>query len=164
MLIGGRFHLAQVNVSKLRVPPDDPRLATFLSVLRRVNRLAESAPGFVWRLPSPGDRLNGADLLGDERMALNISVWESYRVLHDYAYRAEHGRFVRHRREWFERVPLPATALWWIRVGQRPSPADGLARLAYLRANGPSPRAFTVRCRFTAQGARERTLIVRNGL
>ncbi|WP_018680460.1 DUF3291 domain-containing protein [Actinokineospora enzanensis] len=147
--------LAQVNVSRLRFPTDAPEMVGFLAALRRVNRTAEQSPGFIWRLAGVGDHLNGADLVGDDRVSLNLSVWTSYQRLHDYAHRSEHGLFVRQRARWFERVPLPATALWWVPAGRRPTPEEALARLAYLRANGPSPRAFTVRCRFTPQGRRE---------
>ena len=38
-----RFHLAQVNVSRLLAPLGSERL-------ERVNAAADTAPGFVWRL------------------------------------------------------------------------------------------------------------------
>jgi len=44
------FQLAQINIGRLVAPIDDPRLADFVAHLDPVNRLAEAAPGFVWRL------------------------------------------------------------------------------------------------------------------
>ena len=44
------FHLAQVNIAKMRAPSDDPIMADFMNNLERVNTLAERSEGFVWRL------------------------------------------------------------------------------------------------------------------
>lgn len=55
-----------------------------------------------------------------------------------------------------DRIQTPATALWWVAEGHRPTPVEALARLKYLRTWGPTPQAFTVRSRFTASGERER--------
>ena len=114
--------LAQVNVARLRYPADDPRVAQFFTALARVNAAADAAPGFVWRHQDPNGHLRGGTLLGDDRMVINLSVWETYEALHAYVYRAIHGRFLRRRAEWFERVPSPYVALWWVPVGVRPTP------------------------------------------
>ena len=45
-----RHHLAQANVARLRAPLDSPELAGFVAALDPVNALADSSPGFVWRL------------------------------------------------------------------------------------------------------------------
>lgn len=42
--------LAQVNVAVPRAPLDDPVMAGFANAFDAVARLAEAAPGFVWRL------------------------------------------------------------------------------------------------------------------
>ena len=44
------FHLAQVNVARMRATLDDPLMAGFVAGLGPVNALADAAPGFVWRL------------------------------------------------------------------------------------------------------------------
>lgn len=124
----------------------------FVRAVDRINRLAERAPGFVWRYGTAEDHLNQ---VGDDPLTvINLSVWESYERLHAYVYRSPHGGLVRRRSEWFERVPAPATALWWIPAGHEPTPDEALARLRHLRAYGPSPGAFTVRRRFTPDGRR----------
>jgi hypothetical protein len=46
------YHLAQINISRLIAPIDDPKIAGFVSQLEPVNALADKAPGFVWRLKS----------------------------------------------------------------------------------------------------------------
>ena len=35
--------------------------------------------------------------------------------------------------------------LWWVPAGHRPPVAEAVARLETLRANGPTPAAFTFR-------------------
>ena len=44
------LHLAQVNIATLVKPIDHPDTAPFADALAAVNALAESSPGFVWRL------------------------------------------------------------------------------------------------------------------
>jgi hypothetical protein len=40
--------------------------------------------------------------------------------------------------------------LWWVAAGHRPTIEEAVARLDDLRANGPSPSAFTFRERYAA--------------
>ena len=44
------YHLAQVNIALPVEPLTSQRLAEFVELLEPVNALADSAPGFVWRL------------------------------------------------------------------------------------------------------------------
>jgi len=157
-------HLAQVNAATLRFPVDDPRLAGFVAAVDRINRLAHATPGFVWRYPDAHRDLHQPG--GDEGTGVtivNLSVWESYEALHTFVYRSAHGQLVRRRSQWFVPSAGPTTALWWTREGERPSSSAALARLAHLHRYGPTPQAFTVRCRFDPagrpdrRGARQRT-------
>ncbi|MER7707011.1 DUF3291 domain-containing protein [Kitasatospora sp. NPDC097605] len=135
--------LAQLNVATLSHPLDDPRIAPFVELLDPVNAAADGAPGFVWRLVGDG----AADATGlrpaGEDVIVNMSVWESPEALWDFTYRSGHLDVVRRRREWFERHVEAHLVLWWVPAGHRPSLDEALERLADLRANGPSPRAFT---------------------
>lgn len=142
------FHLAQANLSLLRHAPSAPQVAEYAAALERINGLADRAPGFVWRRRSA--------VSADERLVLNLSVWTSYRPLHEYTYRSAHGHFVRRRHEWFDRVPQPSTVLWWLSADTHPTVTDALARLRHLRRYGPSPKAFSLRVRFDPAGHRER--------
>jgi hypothetical protein len=47
---GMDYHLAQVNIGRMRAPLDSPEMAGFVAALEPVNALADAAPGFVWRL------------------------------------------------------------------------------------------------------------------
>jgi hypothetical protein len=44
------MHLAVFNIARLRAPMDDPLIDDFRNNLDPINALAESSPGFVWRL------------------------------------------------------------------------------------------------------------------
>ncbi len=146
-------HLAQLNVATLRHPLDDPRIAPFVELLDPVNAAADHAPGFVWRLMEDG----AADATGlrpaGDHVIVNLSVWESQEALWDFAYRSGHLDVMRRRREWFERHVEAHLVLWWVPAGHRPSVGEALERLADLRANGPSPRAFTFASAYTAAEA-----------
>ncbi|MGI9646270.1 MAG: DUF3291 domain-containing protein [Ilumatobacteraceae bacterium] len=50
------FHLAQLNLGRLHQPLEHPDSAEFVRALGPVNALAESSPGFVWRLTDEGSR------------------------------------------------------------------------------------------------------------
>ena len=145
------MELAQVNVARLRADADSRAVAGFVGALAVVNQLADQSPGFVWRLPpGEGHAFTAAD--GDGRDVVNLSVWASYEHLHEFVYRSAHGAFLRRKSEWFEPVPQPSTALWWVRPGERPTVDHALKRLAVLRREGPSPRVFGLRRRFTPDG------------
>ncbi|GAA0807512.1 DUF3291 domain-containing protein [Spirilliplanes yamanashiensis] len=136
--------LAQVNVARLRPGAD---LETFRAGLEPVFRRAREAPGFVWHLGED------SDVPVRDGMLVNVSMWRSYDDLYAFTYRqADHTAFLRRRAEWFLPPEPPVTALWWMPSGRRPSLSGALRRLAALRADGPTPRVFSPRHRFTPDG------------
>ncbi|MFE1950861.1 MULTISPECIES: DUF3291 domain-containing protein [Streptomyces] len=148
-------HLAELNVAKLLYPLDDPRVAPFVEMLDPVNASADSAPGFVWRLV--GDGADDATELrpAGENVIVNLSVWESPEALWDFTYRSGHLEVMRGRRDWFARHVEAHLVLWWVPAGHVPSVEEALERLGELRANGPSPRAFTFASTYSAAEAAE---------
>jgi hypothetical protein len=153
MTEAARYHLAQFNVATLHHPLDDPRMAGFVELLDPVNALADAAPGFVWRLVEEGEAdATGMRPAGDD-VIINYSVWESAEALWDFAYRSAHLETMRRRREWFQRHLEAHLVLWWVPAGRIPTVAEALERLALLRAQGPSPRAFTFSSAYTAEEA-----------
>jgi hypothetical protein len=138
------MHLAQLNVAHLRAPIDGPELATFVELLEPINTLADTAPGFVWRLKESDDDPT-ATVVHDygDHLLVNFSVWESIEGLWNYVYRSAHLGVLRRRREWFLRMAQPYSVMWWVPEGVIPTLAEGMARLAHLKAAGPGPAAFT---------------------
>jgi len=146
------FHLAQFNVALLRSPLDSPELADFVARLPEINALAESAPGFVWRLQGDTGDATQIRAYHDEMLIINLSVWESPDALWDFVYRTAHLDVMRRRREWFEAAMDPYLVLWWVRAGEVPTVSEAKHRLDLLRSQGPSPEAFTFRQQYTARG------------
>ncbi|MFE6056463.1 DUF3291 domain-containing protein [Kitasatospora sp. NPDC056446] len=136
-------HLAQFNVATLRHPVDDPRIAPFVEMVSPINAAADTAPGFVWRLTADGTDDASALRPAGEDVIVNMSVWESREALWEFTYRSGHLEAMRRRREWFERNVEAHLVLWWVPAGHLPDIDEALERLADLRHNGPSPRAFT---------------------
>jgi Domain of unknown function (DUF3291) len=142
------MHLAQLNIGRLKAPLDDPMIDDFRTNLARINSLAESSPGFVWRLQDEGGDATGIKPFGHELEIINLTVWESIEALADFAYRSGHVELLRRRREFFEAPGQPILCLWWVPNGTVPTVEEAIARLDHLRGHGPSPRAFTFRHRF----------------
>src|SRR5215211_8202438 len=139
-----RFHIAQLNIALPREPLDSPLLAEFVAALEPVNAAADASPGFVWRLQAEDGDATAVRAFGDDRLIVNMSVWESLDALRGFVY-GDRGHLdaMRRRREWFERMAEAFVVLWWVPPGRLPTIADGEERLDLLRATGPSPGAFT---------------------
>jgi len=146
------WHVAQLNVGRAVAPPGSPELADFMAALDRINALAESSPGFVWRLQSASG--NATDILvsADPRSLINMSVWSSIESLFAFVFRSGHTEVMKRRREWFEKPTQAYQALWWIPAGHIPGIEEALERLAHLRREGPTPRAFTFSQRYPPAG------------
>jgi len=116
----------------------------FVERLADLNALADRSPGFVWRLQTPaGNATYFRPYPEDDRMLMNMSVWESVEALRKYVYGSAHAELLKHRHQWFEPFAGAYMALWWIPAGHRPGIDEARKRLAHLEAHGPSAFAFT---------------------
>lgn len=146
------FQLAQLNIARLLAPIDSPALADFVANLDRINALAESSPGFVWRLQDDVRDATAIRPFGDD-VIVNMSVWQDVAALKDYVFYSGHLDIMRRRREWFEKMAEAYMVLWWIPKHHIPTVAEAMQRLEMLRAKGPSIDAFTFRQPFEAPDA-----------
>lgn len=137
------FHLAQVNIARMKAALEDPVMAGFVARLGEINALADRSPGFVWRLQNAAGNATYLRPYEDNRILFNLSVWESVEQLKDYVYRTAHAELLRGRREWFEQFDGIFVALWWVPIGHIPSVDEAKKRLAHLEQHGPSQVAFT---------------------
>ena len=110
------FHIAQLNIGRARGPVDGPIMAEFMALLDPVNAVADASPGFVWRLQTEDGNATALRPYEDERMIVNMSVWESIEDLAAFVYRSGHVDVMRRRREWFEPMK-PYMVLWWVPAG-----------------------------------------------
>src|SRR5262249_28077585 len=137
------------NIGRVRAPIGDPLMQGFVSKLDEINALADRAPGFVWRLQTAeGNNTSLHPFDHDDRILLNMSVWESIESLRAYTYDTAHAEVLRQRRDWFEKFSGMYLALWWIPVGHIPTIDEAKDRLAHLEAHGPTPYAFTFKTTF----------------
>jgi hypothetical protein len=138
-----KYHLAQINIARMLAPIDDPIMAEFVAQLPTINALAEVSPGFVWRLQSESGDATSIKVYDDDRIIINITVWESVEFLREFAYRSAHVGVMRDRKRWFEIFDGPYYALWWIPAGHIPSTEEGKERLDHFREHGDSAFAFS---------------------
>lgn len=150
--------LAQVNIGRLVAPLDSPELADFMRALEPVNAVADSAPGFIWRLQTEegdatGIQAFGWDAAGSAGVIVNMSVWRDVESLAAFVYGEPHRQVLRQRRRWFRHMAEAYAACWWVPAGHRPSTDEAEERIRRLRAHGPTPRAFTLRDHFPPPGS-----------
>jgi hypothetical protein len=145
------FQIAQINIGRARGPVDGPMLADFMALLDPINELADAAPGFVWRMQDDAGNNTSLRPYDDDRIIVNMSVWESIDALWDFVYASAHLAVMRRRREWFERFESTYLGLWWIPAGTIPTVDDAKLRLASLDEHGPTPYAFTFKKRFAPE-------------
>ena len=137
------FHIAQVNIARMKADIADPVMAPFVTRLDEINALADRSPGFVWRLQDEEGNATYLRPYDDVNILFNLSVWQSVEQLKDYVYRTAHAELIRQRGDWFTHFEGAQVALWWIPAGHRPSVNEAKRRLAHLVENGPSQFAFT---------------------
>lgn len=144
------FHLAQLNVARLLAPLDSPKLAGFVAELEPVNALADSAPGFVWRLQTDDGDATSIRAFDDDMLLVNLSVWGSLDALSQFVYRSPHRKVMAQRRSWFQRMADAYQVLWWVPAFHEPTVAVAAGRLGLIQQRGPTREAFTFKIPFPA--------------
>lgn len=147
------FHLAQLNIAKMKMPLEDPSMQDFVDNLDNINALADSSPGFVWRLKDEDDNATNISVFDDDTLLVNLSVWDSVESLKKFVYETQHAQILRRKKEWFDRIESAYLVLWWITAGHTPSVSEAESRLTYLREHGETVYAFSFRNVFDADQA-----------
>jgi len=141
--------LAELNVGRFRgVDIHDPIMKEFADNLDKINALAESYDGFIWRLKDENNNATAFNPYEDERIAVNMSVWRNIESLENFAYKSGHVDFLRRKREWFENFGSAYLVLWWIPIDTLPTLKEAIARLDYLQLHGSTLHAFTFKNQF----------------
>ncbi len=142
-----RHHLAQLNLGLFRAPLDAAEMAEFVAALGPINAIAESSPGFVWRLKDDsGASSSYLEVPGraDPLWAPNMSVWEDFDSLKHFMYKSGHASYLRRRAEWFQKPDRPINVLWWRPAGEIPTLVDAVRRLDHLTDHGPSEQGWSL--------------------
>ena len=137
------YHIAQFNIARMFAPIDDPIMAEFVVQLAPVNALADGSPGFVWRLQTDSGDATSIKVYDDDKIIVNLTVWESVEALREFVYKNAHYGVLRDRNRWFEKFDGPYYALWWVPAGELPTTEEGKERLAYLCEHGDTSHAFS---------------------
>jgi len=137
------FHLAQLNIGRILAPLDSPVMADFVNNLDKINALAEGSPGFVWRLKDEANNATSIHVFDDERILVNMSVWETLDQLYQFTYKTMHTEFLKRRKEWFAKMGDMYYVLWHVPAGHVPDVQEAKERLEHLRAHGETPYAFS---------------------
>ncbi len=146
-----QYHIAQVNIGKILGPMDGPVMHEFFINLEPINQLAEQSDGFVWRLKDDQDNATNIKVFEDDKILINMSVWETVDDLFKFTYQTQHADFLKRRREWFEKLKEMYMVLWYVPAGTIPTPQDAIKKLQYLTENGDTPNAFGFRNRFSVE-------------
>jgi len=142
------LHLAQINIGRMRGELEGPVMSGFVARLDEINALADGSPGFVWRLQTDAGNATYLRPYDDDRIIINMSVWETVADLRSFVYSERHAEVLWQRQDWFEKLEAAVVALWWIPAGHIPSIDEAKKRLAHLQEHGPTPFAFSFRSVF----------------
>jgi len=145
-----KLHLAQVNIAKKLAPLDDPIMQDFINNVDKMNTIADSSEGFIWRMKDEDKDLS-AQVFQDDSLVINISTWENLDTLFSFTYKSGHIEVFKRKKEWFSKMKMLHMAFWYIPEGYEPSFQDAKSRLDYLNTHGDSPFAFTFKNKFTVE-------------
>lgn len=146
-----QYHLAQLNVAKLLQPADHHDSKEFVDNVPRINLLAESSEGFIWRLKDAEEAAQPPVFPEDPQSIFTLSVWASPETLKQYVYKTEHGAFFKRRKHWFAPMTEANYVLWWIPIGHKPSTTEARERILHLRQHGETEFAFSFKQLFLRQ-------------
>lgn len=147
------YYLAQLNIAKMKFPLNDPQMADFVNNLDRINGIAESAEGFIWRLKDEQNNATSIKIYNDDFLIVNMSVWKDIDSLFQFTYQTAHVEIFKRRKEWFEKMAEMHMCMWYTSPNYLPSVQDAQERLDHLRNHGETPFSFSFKKRFTAAEA-----------
>ena len=135
------YHLAQLNIAKMKTHLEHPSMEGFVSRLDEINGLAESSPGFIWRLKDEPCHEIEVQVFNDPRLVINLTVWEDIESLRVFTYKTAHAEVMRQRKKWFEHLDF-FMVLWWISKEHIPTLEEAKFRLQLIEEKGPTEEAF----------------------
>ncbi|WP_308914828.1 DUF3291 domain-containing protein [Jannaschia sp. LMIT008] len=136
------WHLAEVNVARLKAPIGSPVVAPFADALDRINGIADRVDGFVWRHVDASGNATDTQVADDPRVIYNASTWRDGAAFETFVWGTLHARFYERRAEWFDALGSMHFAMWWVPPGHRPDVAEAMEALRSLDRHGPTSRGF----------------------
>ncbi len=145
------YHLVQLNIAKMKYSIESVEMSDFVNNLENINALADSSPGFVWRLQTEDGDATGIDFFGYD-VLVNMSIWEDVESLHHFVYKTAHAKILRRRKEWFHHVEEAYMVLWWATEAVVPSLGEAKSKLELIKSRGPTADAFSIKQPFLSPG------------
>lgn len=142
------MHLAQLNIGKVRFDLESPEMADFVDNLEPINAIAESSPGFIWRLKDDSGDATNIEVENNPDIIVNMSVWESVEALKNFMFKTHHIDFLKRKKEWFVPIKEDSYVLWWVPEGHVPTVQEAMDKLEYLRQYGETQEAFSFKSSF----------------
>ena len=68
------WHLAEVNIARLKAPIGDPIVAPFVNALDKINSIADRMDGFVWRHVDDTGNVTNTQISSDECVIYKASI------------------------------------------------------------------------------------------
>jgi hypothetical protein len=82
-----QYHLAQINIANAKASMESPVMSGFVKRLDEINALADSSPGFVWRLQTEDGDSTSIQAFDDPSLLINMSVWDNIESLKLFVYK-----------------------------------------------------------------------------
>jgi len=142
------MHLAQLNIAKVKFDLESPEMADFVNNLDPINAIAESSPGFIWRLKDETGDATGIEIEGHPDIIVNMSVWESINALKNFMFKTHHVHFLKRKKEWFIPMSEASYVLWWVPEGHIPTVQEAMTKLEHLQQYGETPDAFSFKSNY----------------
>lgn len=156
--------LAFFTLAVLKAPAGDPAVQGFMDRIGAVYADAEGSAGFLARSirdlkiwEHSWGPVVAPTCVPEEvplsRLAMTLTLWRDLDSVAAFAYRGHHLEAFRKRSEWVVPGPWPSYAAWWVEGTHRPNWREAVDRLDHLHIQGPTPKAFSLRQPFDADGA-----------
>lgn len=137
-----KYHLAQINIALAKAEMDTEIMKGFVSRLDEINKTADKAEGFVWRLQTEDGDSTAIRVFDKPLLLVNMSVWESIDALKNFVYKSAHVELIRDRQAWFHKLVEAHQALWWVPAGHIPKIEEAKEKLEIIQKYGSTSSAF----------------------
>ncbi len=161
-MMSKHHQLALYTFGIFKRPSDDAANEGFHLRNNPILGLVDRSPGMIARSgyeSDPGPASWGKQVYprfyveqGDGFSPSTLSLWSDLESVFAFTYFGLHAEAMAHCREWFQKPQWPPYVLWWIKVGENPAWADGVARHEHLHDHGPSAFAFNFKNAFDWRG------------
>ena len=142
------MHLAQLNIGKTRFDLESDEMAEFVNNLEPINAIAESSPGYIWRLKDDSGDATNIEVENNPDLIVNMSLWDNVESLKNFMFKTHHIDFLKRKKEWFVPTTEASYVLWWVQEGHIPTVQEAMEKLEYLRQKGETPEAFSFKREF----------------